>query len=279
MRIAMLPIALLALLGCPSSEPDADTVPDETTDVDPPVQTTTPPETDTDGPELPTVDSSETGDTAISTVETADTGTTTGCTSLVFDSSWTYLQRNNAGFVASGTTELLMIPDNLTTASAAAVWSDALSVPFTLTFEYITNDDDGVLGAFSYNSADGLAIQFLQDPGVYGSQLPPDGGTLGMLVDGTGYALELRIFAERQLLITDANGGLLGGGPWPDVYTGPTWTSASISVDANQIEVVHGTQSFVVPVTVDTTYTGLVLSAATGGSDAAHGIRSLCLTQ
>lgn len=276
----------LLLAGCATSGPKAD--PSSTSE--PPAATGPQPTTSTPVAPVPSTptDSAplvETGFTASTHGRTptgatggpTDTGPAPVCASLLFTTAdWTPYDNGAYTPQLTGGTDVGLIPDNLGYAGAAVVWGGALTPPFVLELDVQIYDDDGVAGPSSTNTADGLAVQFLKDPDVYATTRPPNGGSLGHVLDGTGYALEVDVYADRNVRLVRGNGNVLAQRA-TDTYTGTGFEHVVITVDSNGIEAAFGTVVLTTPGPLDTAFEGLVLSAGTGGSDGRHVVSNVVL--
>ncbi|MFT4627737.1 MAG: hypothetical protein ACI8PZ_006424 [Myxococcota bacterium] len=197
----------------------------------------------------------------------------------VFDGAeYTSYQTNNVGYpLVTGLDATSFIEDDITTAGALVDFHDPLEPPYVLTFEYSTWDDDGSDFAL-YNSADGFAVQLFKDTSVYASEPLPVGGTRGVINEGTGVVVHLPIYERRRVFVADGAGAELGSVDWPEVYTHGDWRAMSIEVTDDGIRVSgDGRELLVVPGPFDTSFRTLAISAATGGSDAEHRLRTVCM--
>ncbi|WP_087110082.1 lectin-like domain-containing protein [Parendozoicomonas haliclonae] len=171
---------------------------------------------------------------------------------------------------------LTLLPDNLYSASAAAILRSNLQPPFEVTFEYRTYDDDGG-SHLIWNSADGISFFFYKDGASYGT--PPTGGFLGFSRSGGGYAVQLPTYGQRQARFRAASGSTFQATPFRQAYTHGQWVPLRVLVQANRVQTWSGNRKLLdVALNFDTQFTSLGFSAATGAADSEHQVRAFCVT-
>jgi hypothetical protein len=191
--------------------------------------------------------------------------------------TWTLYGNGPAALQTDGD-QLTLIADDAYSAAAAAFWTGEARAPYTLELDYQTWDDDG--GGDLTRSGDGIAVMLFksEDPYRDGMALPAGGGR-GVIRDGTGYAIELPLYGNRQVLLSDGEGRVLAAEPLAAAYTGARFAHLRIDVDDDGIAVaVDGNPVLAWRGRVHRRHGGIAIAAGTGAADAAHIVGNVRLT-
>ncbi len=200
----------------------------------------------------------------------------------------------NYGFPRWDQGELLLVPDTLKNAAAAALLHDDLAPPFIVEFEYsISNSEDPGSG-WEGAPADGITFMFLKNRAEYDG-VDPKGGSSRGTVGSTGYAIHFQLFGvnmyDRALFLQDGSKSNLEPGNnmdavsrsllsrLPDIYTDGAWRKVRIAVTRDSVDVNYAgfdVLSWKGP--LNTEFKGIGFSAANGGADADHRIRNVKIT-
>ncbi len=186
------------------------------------------------------------------------------------------LATNNPGHPrVEGGSRVVLVPENRSRASGAVFLREPVQVPFAAQFEFSTQNRRG---DGPWAAADGLVLQIGRRPHPRREALPV-GGSRGFLPDGSGYGVHVSLYGpDRGLILTDGSGRTLASRPNPAVYTNGGWATLRAEVERDGIRVfLNGEQQIDWRGRVDTSATGLAVSAATGDANALHAIRDLRL--
>lgn len=214
--------------------------------------------------------------------ESTTSGSTSECVStgiLDFDdATWDYYTTPNNALAASNDPELVFMPDDAVNVGAAVMYSQGVAMPYTVSFEYSVFDDDGAENGSTFNSADGVSLFVAKDQAAYVGTEPPAGGSLGIIADGTGYAIGFPIFEPRRVEILDGTGNVIAGPitPVPSTYPHGQWRTVSVHVSSAGLEVSYeGAEVLTFVGALDESFDRIGLAAATGGSDGEHRVRNV----
>ena len=131
--------------------------------------------------------------------------------------------------------ELVLMPDWRDWAATAAVHETGLTPPFTVSFDLRTRHDG------PEPQADGFTFFFGKSDTAF-AESAPDRGQLGVVKDGTGYAVFFNTWT-RRIGVRDGDWEPIGGSVIHPSNTEGEWVSVRIEVATDGVEVFWGEES------------------------------------
>ena len=131
--------------------------------------------------------------------------------------------------------ELVLMPDWRDWAATAAVYETGFTPPFSVEFDLKTSHDG------SEPQADGFTFFFGKSDTAF-TESAPDRGQLGVVKDGTGYAVFFNTWTGR-IGVRDADWQAIGNDVPHPANTQADWVSIRIEVQADGVEVFWDEQS------------------------------------
>ncbi len=217
----------------------------------------------------------------VSQIQTLPLQTNIPLTTDTFDIYTTSINRDTViTSVSKNGNEIVLIPDNVYNSASALSYKEEVSLPYKVSFEYATSDDDGGYGyPYIWHSADGVALSFGKDKTTYQNTSLPHGSGRGFISDGTGYGLHFKTYGRREILLTDGHGNILRSFGFRDTYSSGRWVKVEVEIDlSGNVSVFLNSSLAFQEKLADTsdlkTYKSLAFSAATGAADGLHKIRN-----
>ena len=124
---------------------------------------------------------------------------------------------------------------------------------------------------------DGIVVFFAKDQSGYEGTSPPN-GSLGFIPDGTGYGVELNTWTN-SVSVRDGNYNVIGSSVGKDTYTNGAWIPVEVTVLADSVQVSYDNVELLTEaVSIDTTFSGIGVSAGNGYYTSEATIRNFVIT-